>query len=59
MKLTGDHKKEVKNAQTNEEPKEITRDTIEEAGIALDDEELDKASGGGGFYWYSPDLRPR
>lgn len=59
MKLTGDPKKEVKNAQTNEEPKEITRDTIEEAGIALDDEELDKASGGGGFYWYSPDLRPR
>jgi hypothetical protein len=59
MKLTGDPKIEVKNAQSKEEAKEINRDTIEEAGIALDDEELDKASGGGGFYSNSPDLRLR
>lgn len=59
MKLTGDPKKEVKNAQSKEEAKEINQDTIEEAGIALDDEELDKASGGGGFYPYSPSSQPR
>ncbi len=52
-------KKEVKKAQTKEEAKEITRDITEEAGTPLDDEELDKASGGGGFYGYSPENRPR
>ena len=52
-------KKEVKKAQTKEEAKEITRDIIEEAGMPLDYEELDKASGGGGFYRYSPENRPR
>ena len=57
--FTGDIKKEEKKAQTKEEAKEITRDTIEEAGMSLDDEDLDKASGGGGFYGYSPENRPR
>ena len=57
--FTGDIKKEEKKAQTKEEAKEITRDTIEEAGMSLDDEDLDKASGGGGFYGYSPENLPR
>ena len=57
--FTGDIKKEEKKAQTKEEAKEITRDTIEEAGMSLNDEDLDKASGGGEFTWYSPENRSR
>ena len=59
MKLIGDLKKEVTKAQTREEAKEIIRNTIEEAGMVLDDEELDKASGGGEFTGYNPNDRPR
>ena len=59
MKLIGDLKKEVTKAQTREEAKEIIRNTIEEAGMVLDDEELDKASGGGEFTAYNPNDRPR
>ena len=43
MKLIGDLKEKVENAKTKEE----ARDTIKEAGMLLDDEELDKVSGGG------------
>ena len=43
MKLIDDLKEKVENAKTKEE----ARDTIKEAGMLLDDEELDKASGGG------------
>ena len=57
--FTGDIKKEEKKAQTKEEAKEITRDTIEEAGMSLNDEDLDKVSGGGEFTGYSPENLPR
>ncbi len=59
MKLTGELKEQVEKAENKEEAKEMTRDTIEEAGMPLDDEELDKASGGGDFYPYTSDNRPR
>ena len=42
MKLIGDLKEKVENAKTKEE----ARDTIKEAGMLLDDEELEKVSGG-------------
>ena len=43
MKLIDDLKEKVENSKTKEE----ARDTIKEAGKLLDDEELDKVSGGG------------
>ena len=46
MKLIGNLKKKVSEAQTQEEAKLIIKDTIEEAGMLLDDEDLDKVSGG-------------
>lgn len=50
MELVGDLKKKALEAKTKEEAKEIIRESIEEAGMILDDEELDSVSGGGGFY---------
>ena len=44
MKLIGNLKKKVENAQTKEE----ARDAIKKAGMLLDDE-LEAVSGGGGF----------
>lgn len=55
MKLIGDLKKKVESAKTKEE----ARDTIKEAGMLLDDEELDKVSGGGKFTGYNPNELPR
>ena len=46
MKLTGELKKRVETTQTPEEARKIIRDTIEDAGLLLDDEDLDKVSGG-------------
>ena len=43
MKLIGNLKKKVDNAQTKEE----ARDAIKKAGMLLDDDELDAVSGGG------------
>ena len=43
MKLIGDLKEKVENAKTKEE----ARDTIKEAGMLLDDDELELVSGGG------------
>lgn len=37
------------NAQTKEEAKEIITDTVKEAGMVLDDAELDEVSGGDGY----------
>ena len=45
MKLTGNLKKIVYNAKTKEE----ARAAIEDAGMILSDEEMDKVSGGGVF----------
>ncbi len=42
MKLTGNLKKEVENAQMKEE----ARDAIKKAGMLLDDDELEQVSGG-------------
>ena len=42
MKLTGNLKKEVENAQTKEE----ARDAIKKAGMLLDDDEMEQVSGG-------------
>lgn len=58
MKLTGILKKTVTKVQTKEEEKEIIKDTIKEGRMALDDEELDKVSGGGRFMMiYDDDIR--
>ena len=58
MKLTGILKKSVTKAQTKEEEKEIIKDTIKEGRMVLDDEELDKVSGGGSFLMiYDDDTR--
>ena len=43
MNLIGNLKKKVENAKTKEE----ARDTIEKAGMLLDDDELEQVSGGG------------
>ncbi len=42
MKLIGNLKKKVENAETKEE----VRDAFEKAGMLLDDEELENVSGG-------------
>ena len=42
MKLTGELKEKVEKAETKEEAKK----TIEEAGMILDDTELDQVAGG-------------
>ncbi|MCR5650648.1 MAG: hypothetical protein K6F86_05645 [Lachnospiraceae bacterium] len=55
MKLIGYLKEKVENAKTKEE----ARNTIEEAVMVLDDEELEKVSGGGEFTGYNPNDRPR
>ena len=48
MELTGKLKKQVENANSKEEAKEIIRETGEDAGIVFSDEELDQVSGGYG-----------
>ncbi len=62
MKLIGNLKEKVENAKTKEE----ARDTIKEEGMLLDDEELEKVSGGekfaaygGKFTGYNPNNLPR
>ena len=52
MKLTGELKEKVEKAKTREEAKK----TIEDAGMILDDEELDQVAAGGGVSYgvYSP-----
>ena len=42
MKLTGELKEKVEKTETKEEAKKI----LEEAGITLDDSELDQVAGG-------------
>ena len=43
MELTGNLKKQVEKAESKEEKKSL----IEDAGMLLSDEELDKVAGGG------------
>ncbi len=50
MKLTDQIKEKIDNAKSEEEVKAIlenVREGAENAGLILDDEDLDKASGGG------------
>ncbi len=54
MKLMDEHKKKGLNPQTKEETKETNRDNIEKDGMLLDDEDLEKVSGGGEFYQAPP-----
>jgi len=49
MKLTEELKEKLKNASSKEEVKKIleeTRKSAEEAGVILDDEDLDNVAGG-------------
>ena len=45
MQLTGELKEKVEKAESKEEAKK----TIEDAGMILDDAELDQVAGGGGY----------
>ncbi len=47
MKLVGELKDKVEKAENQEEAKEIIKNAGEEAGLVLNDEELDEVSGGG------------
>ncbi len=55
MKIKEELKKKVKN--TKEEQKDAVHDSVEETGKVLSDEDLDRVSGGGGFYSYNRDDR--
>ena len=49
MKLTDDLKNKIDGAKSNEEVKEIlgeTKKNVEDAGIILDDAEMDQVAGG-------------
>ena len=51
MKLTEDLKNKIDGAKSEEEVKEIlgeTKKNVEDAGVILDDTELDQAAGGRG-----------
>ena len=48
MKLTEELKEKLEKAENKEEVKKI----IEEAGLTLDDAELDQVAGGAGWPWY-------
>ena len=58
MKLVGRLKEDVEQAETKEEKREL----IENAGMELDDEELEQVAGGFGgecIYNYWDSIRPR
>ena len=46
MELTGKLKEQVEKAETKEAAKEVIKETIEEAGMILSDDELDMVAGG-------------
>ena len=48
MEVAKELKEKLENAKTEEEAKKI----IEEAGVVLDDAELDQVAGGAGWPWY-------
>ncbi len=54
MKLTEELKGKLENASEEEAKKilEATKKNVEEAGVILDDAELDKAAGGSGYPAY-------
>ena len=50
MELTGKLKEQVEKTETKEEAKEVIKETMEDAGMILSDEELDQVAGG--YYRY-------
>ena len=50
MKLTGELKEKVEQAEKAESKEEV-KQTVKEAGMILSDDELDQVSGGGGIGW--------
>lgn len=46
MELTGKLKEQVEKTETKEEAKEVIKETMEDAGMILSDEELDQVAGG-------------
>ena len=46
MELTGKLKEQVEKTETKEEAKEVIKETMEDAGMILNDEELDQVAGG-------------
>ena len=53
MKLTEDLKNKIDGAKSEEEVKEIlgeTKKNVEDAGVILDDAELDQVAGGAGWF---------
>ena len=46
MELTGKLKEQVEKTETREEAKEVIKETMEDAGMILNDEELDQVAGG-------------
>lgn len=46
MELTGKLKEQVEKTETKEEAKEVIKETMEDAGMLLSDEELDQVAGG-------------
>ncbi len=60
MKFTDDLKGKLQEAKSEEETQKIIEETkkgVEEAGVVLDDSELDEAAGGLSF-WRVRDPRP-
>ncbi len=58
MKLTEELKGKLENAGSAEETRKIlckTKEAVEEAGVILDDAELDKAAGGAAYEPLSKD----
>lgn len=53
MKLTGKLKEKVEKTENREEAKEIIKNAGEEAGLVLNDEELDEVSGGGSTHTHN------
>ena len=51
MELTGELKEKVEKTETVDDAKKIIKDSAEKAGLILNDEELDKVSGGGIAYY--------
>ena len=55
MKLTDELQNKIGNAKSEDEVKKIlgeTKQNVEEAGVILDDAELDQVAGGAGWPWY-------
>ena len=60
MKIIENLKKKTENTHTKEELKEHTGDVVKKAGMTLDDNDLERISGGGYFdSFYENDRKER